>query len=577
MGSALCCGGPAMARRLPLLVLVALAALMFGPTPVAAHPLLVLAEPAPGALLVLAPSKVLLEFSERLEPGFSRLQLLDADGRVVAETSEVNPVRPVRLLLELGPLPQGAYVAAWRARSAENGQVTEGLIPFGVGVSADLAAALPAPGASGPALAPPEPLAALGRWLALTGAALAVGSLAFGLLVWRPAWRAAAYPEQEAARRAAEVDRLMAAALGRLTVGGATLVAISTPLILFGQALAVTGPGEAPLAALPGLFGGTAGLLTAGRLLMALALAALALDLPSLGVGAARGWWVCLALGAFLLLTFPLTGHAATAGAPAVAVGFLHVAAAALWVGGLPGLFVAAGVTRETSYVGPELMALVRRFTPVALVAAGVAGLSGAAAAPALVGSPDLLTTTTYGRALLVKLGLATAMVALAGLYLVLAGRRRRHDRPTGGALRPALGVGLGVALALLAAAATLPSTAPSKVAWEAQQQLGRRLEARVGGVGLTLWVKAGQAGDTLLALDVADGRAGGEPTVTLRLAPPGNGTAARELEAEAAGDGRYLARGSLFPLAGSWEVEATVRRAGLEEVRQRFVVEVEE
>jgi copper transport protein len=564
-----------MARRLLLLILAALAALTFAPTPAAAHPVLVLAEPASGAMLILPPSKVLLEFSERLEPGYSRLQLLDEGGRVVAETFEVNPVRPVRLLLELGPLPQGRYVAAWRARSAENGQVTEGVISFGVGVPADLAAALPAPGAPGPALAPPDLLAALGRWLALSGAALAAGSPAFGLLVWRPARRAATSREPEAARSGAEGDALMAAALGRLTVGGAVLVAISAPLILLGQALDVTGAGESLLAALPGLLGGTIGLVTAGRLLLAVALAALALDLPSLGEGDARGWWVCLALGALLLLTFPLTGHVVTAGAPAIAAGFLHVVAMALWLGGLPGLLVASSSPRITGSVGPGLMGVVRRFTLVALVAAGVASLSGAAATPALVGSPDLLTKTTYGWALLLKLGFAAALFALVALQMMLVAWRRRPDQLRAGALRPALGLELGLALALLATAATLLSTAPSKAAWEAQLQVGRRLEAQSGGVGMTLWVKSGQAGDTLLALDVADERAGGEPTVTLRLALPGDVASAQELVAEAAEGGRYLARGSLFPVAGAWEVEAIVRRAGLEEVRHRFMVEV--
>lgn len=558
-------------RRLLLLILAALAALAAPPAPAEAHAGLVLAEPRPGAVLPLPPNKVLLEFSERLDPSFSRLRLVDERGQVLAETTEVNPVRPVRLLLELGPLPEGSYTAVWRVRSAEDGHVTEGVVPFGVGVAADLSAVLPAPGSPAPALAPPDPAGLLGRWLALVGAGLAVGAVGFGLLVWRPAWRAT--PGSPAA------DGLMGRTLRRLALAGSALVAAGAPLTLLSQAMSVSGPGEPPLAALPGLLAGPSGLFVGGRLLMAGALATLALDLGPPGAGGARGRAGALAVGALLLLTFPLTGHGAAGGdlGPAlVAAGFVHTAAMALWLGGLPGLLAAARMAHAGGPAGPPLPGLVRRFSAVAVTSVVAVAASGAVAAWAHIGAPELLAATTYGRALLAKTAAFLALLGLGALHMLVVGPRLRAGGPWAGRLRATLALELALAAALLLAASAQLNTAPSRAAWEAGQQIGQRLEARAGAEPLVLWVTPAQAGDNLLALDLDDGAAGGdEPLVLFRLTMPGHEMAPLEAEAAAAGEGRYQARGGFLSMVGRWEVETIVRRAGQPDTRHTFTVDV--
>lgn len=561
-----------MARAL-LCFLAALAALFAFPAPAAAHAGLAQAEPSPGAVLDEPPAAVRLEFTERLDPAFSRLRLIDERGAIVAETTEVSPESPLRMVLELeGPLPRGSYTALWRVRSAEDGHVTEGVVPFGVGVAADLAIALPPPGSPAPALAPPDPAGMLGRWLALAGAALAVGALSFGLLAWRPAWRDA--PGRPAA------DAAMAAAIRRLVLAGAILALAGAPLSLLSQARAAAGSDGSPLVALPALLLGPAGLLLGGRLILAATLVAMSRWLEAPGAGEGRGWPAALLVGALLLLTFPLTGHGAAAGALApalVALGFLHVAAMAVWLGGLPALLVAVvAAGRGRALAGPPLASLVRRFSTLALAAVGAVALSGVASGWAHVGDPGLLPKTTYGRALAVKNVAFLALLGLGALHMLVVQSRLRPGGPWARRFRLTLGLELALAVVVLLAASVQLTTAPSRAAWAAQEQVGQRLEAKAGDEPLVLWVTPGRVGDNLLALDL-DPRRAGEPgeTVLFRLSMLGHDMAPLQAEAERAGDGRYQARGGFLSMVGRWEIEAIVRRPGRNDVRHTFTVDV--
>jgi copper transport protein len=560
-----------MKRLLTLLAVAITVALALPPAPARAHAALASSSPAPGATLDAAPTTLSLEFTERLDPAFSRVQLFDITNTQIASTETVRPDAPYALVLELPPLKRGSYTALWRVRSAEDGHVTEGAVPFGVGVAPDLGAVLPPVGAPAPALAPPPPLGTLGRWLALVGAALVVGALGFGLLVWRPAWRGATATRED--------DALVGARLRQLALTGAGLLALSAPLTLLSQAANAADPGVNPLATLPGLLGGFSGLVVAGRALLAVALGIVVSRLPAPGGGPARPWWLAAALGVTLLLTFPLSGHGAAAGslAPAlVLAGLIHTLAMTLWLGGLPPLLLAVSRARQRG--GPPLRSLVQRFTPLAMACVLALAISGTAQALVHVGSPDLLLATTYGRALLVKLGAFTALIGLGALHWLVVGPRLRPGGPWAGRFRSTLAAELALGLLVLAAAGVQLNAAPSRAALAAQEQIGQRLEARVDQVDMVLWVSPGGVGDNLLALDVADprGGSGAPPQVMFRFEMPGMEMGTLEAPASEAAPNRFESRGSYLTMSGRWAVEAILRRPGMDDVRHTFTVDVQ-
>jgi putative copper export protein/methionine-rich copper-binding protein CopC len=176
-------------RALPLLLALAVALLL---TQAArAHASLLRSQPAAGAQLDRSPASLTLEFSAELDPAFSQAQLFDSRNQLVEPgPGEINQAAPRLLRLILPDLPQGSYTAHWRVRSSIDGQISQGSLPFGVGVAATGTALIPPLGAPDPATLPPPPLGTVARWLNLLAAALALGGLPFGLLVWRPAFLA---------------------------------------------------------------------------------------------------------------------------------------------------------------------------------------------------------------------------------------------------------------------------------------------------------------------------------------------------------------------------------------------------
>src|SRR5689334_17330406 len=103
-----------------LMLALALAFVLVGTA--SAHANLVRSVPAAGAVLDAAPARLELEFSEELDPSFSRVQLYNGANQLVnAGPGAIDPVAPKILRLDLSVLPKNSYTAVWRVRSAADG------------------------------------------------------------------------------------------------------------------------------------------------------------------------------------------------------------------------------------------------------------------------------------------------------------------------------------------------------------------------------------------------------------------------------------------------------------------------
>jgi copper transport protein len=129
-----------------------------------------------------------------------------------------------------------------------------------------------------------------------------------------------------------------------------------------------------------------------------------------------RAWWLALVIACLVALTPSLAGHAMGDKAHpmvTIAADAIHVAAASAWIGGLFVLALTAILRRDPA---AELVALVRAFSPIALISATTLGLTGLWAAYVHLGSWSAIFGSTYGRTLCVKLVLV-AGVAAVGAY----------------------------------------------------------------------------------------------------------------------------------------------------------------
>lgn len=585
-----------MPKRLLVTILIGLLTLL-GAGPAWAHPQILAIEPPPDAQLHAAPPLVVITFNEPIE-ALSTLALYDSRGAPVAEGGGRDPADPARLALDLPPLPPGLYTAVWTAAGSD-GHVVRGNFSFTVlGAAAPAAPTAPAdtpPPAAAPAPPPPAPVAPEPfpllqsglRWMLLLGATGAVGGWVFWRWVGLPALGASGTAE---------------AAFRRWRpwgVGALLLVAAGSPLLLLATLSEIAGRigGELLLAGL----GTRQWMLLAAR--AALALALLALTAITRSTRALRRHSPAAhTLGAALLFTYALAGHAGAAAQPslAVMVGWLHLAATSAWVGGLLALVLCLPALGADPRA---LRSLLGRFSPLAIGGVAVLALSGAAAALREIPAPADLWQTAYGRALSLKLLLFGGMLLLGAAHL----RAGRAGGDPAAASRPRLGRSLraegGLALLALGAAALLTSLPPpaaggASAATPPPTPTAVRVptvtpgptrtpvpsrpfdQTRLAGdIQVRLAVEPASLGENRFAVTVRDsaGQIVTPQLVRLTFAMREMDMGENVLEAQPTTGDPIALSGSPLSMVGDWQVTVLVRRAGRADVTAMFEVPVGE
>ncbi len=573
--SAALSGAPG-AAALALLLLGAAAA--WAPRAAEAHAVLVRSEPAPEALLRVAPASIDLWSSERLEGSLSELRLLGADGRgLPLEGMRVDPRDATHLSALTRPLPPGYYTVVYRTLSALDGHDWSGSFTFTV-LSPDgslLAGAAFDPAIGGGAPAP----GIAGRWLFVSGLVLIVAG---GALL------ALAAPGRRGRGGSAPPPPLG----GELDALARRLALAGVPLALAGLAIDLQAQQQqlgAPLATL--LLETRFGPFVAAQGLLALASAAALLPAWA---GARRGapaverggTAAASALALIALLTLPLVSHAAAAPGAlwALLSEAVHLAAASLWAGGLVALAAALARTgRLERHDAAELLPLAARFSRAAAAAVAVVALTGLVRALGEVPDAGALVASGYGRWLLAKLVLVAAALAIA-----LRSRRAIARLASGGAVPPALTAlrravpaEAVLALLVLGAAAVLAQTpSPRAGAGEAEAlALPFNSVAAAGDLSVHLQVTPARAGPNEMRVHAyrADGSDPGEfaaVILTVGEAAPGGGGLRREAEPE--GEGIFTATATATQIAPAWAVSAEIRRAGRDDLRADFRVPIE-
>src|SRR5207248_7743337 len=90
------------------------------------------AEPGVGGHVHTPPEEVRLWFTERLEPAYSGVKVVNGAGQQVDKgDAGIDPADPRVLRVSLAPLPVGSYKVIWRVLSVDT-HVTEGDFTFRV-------------------------------------------------------------------------------------------------------------------------------------------------------------------------------------------------------------------------------------------------------------------------------------------------------------------------------------------------------------------------------------------------------------------------------------------------------------
>lgn len=444
--------------------LAALILFLLFPQDLSAHAILVRSDPARDSTLAASPAQIHMWFSENLNPEFTTAYAVNAATNAANAESDtkthvdqgnarVSSTDPKEMDLSLKTnLPSAVYVVLYRTQSADDGHILHGSFVFTVAASngavptykGSTQANTGVEGSSSNQLDGPT----LWSLVMITLVDLAAIFWAGGQL-----WSIFVFPfiettdeEQQAINRQTEQrfnDRFALPVL--------CLFLLANIGVLIGQTLGVT-DGQLIPAMNPALL---AGLVTQGHFgtywiaREVLCIAAIALSIAGmLARGRVRGLtqllpWLQFVITLFLLAAVTLSGHAAATNNDivvyAVLIDFLHLTAAALWIGGMIYISVVYLPVLKRYPLLPRtrsLLTVLSHYSPLAFVGVGIMAITGPLNATTRMSGLNQLFSTIYGRALIVKVLLVGALLITSALHVLLMRPRLKrsltdYDRAT--------------------------------------------------------------------------------------------------------------------------------------------------
>jgi putative copper resistance protein D len=287
----------------------------------------------------------------------------------------------------------------------------------------------------------------------LRGLILVLTSVVLGGVAWlRFVLRAEAHVKPDAPTALA-LRAIAAAAMGT--------AAAQTAVVLVGLAAVADAHGVWPLRE---FFRTTFALTAAVRVMLAATIGVLAVVMARRAVSG-RVWAALAATATLLVAASAIVSHAVARvewRAPLIALDAAHQIGAALWVGGLAHLVLAASAARRARTAGTTFLDVpttIRRFSTLAFRAMAVIIVAGLALTLAYVGDLAPLVGTAYGVMVLSKVALLAPALALA--YVNMRAARRTAAAP-GARLFGFVEVELGLGVTILFAAASLTSLPPA-------------------------------------------------------------------------------------------------------------------
>ena len=402
-----------MTRRVrTLTTLAALAAALALPAAAWAHAALLRTVPSASVVVNTPPASLQLTYSEAVEPRFAIVSVTDKDAvRQTAGAPSRSRANPDTLVVPLKHLAEGWYLVYWRVISVD-GHPVRGAFTFAVGPNPGPAPQFVIPSISETAA---KPGLLVARWVVFLSTMAAIGLFALRMLIARPLVR-----RVEGTRlRAVSIAFAVSAAIA--LVATPVYVVLATAQFALRSAFALGA--LVPLIRVSAFGRGYLDLELCLALFVVAAAVAISIDRPERAQRSVAELLSLAGAGAAAAATLAipgLAGHAAQTSPRGLSVflDWLHLLAGSVWLGGLAGLLVVwASLPAARRVAG--LRVCVPRFSNVAFVS--VLALIGAGTWAAVLHLPTLgsLWQTSYGKTLLVKIGILAVALLLAAFNLL--------------------------------------------------------------------------------------------------------------------------------------------------------------
>lgn len=397
-------------KKLFLLQLAALIFCFIGINTVSAHAYITNSNPGENEIVETAPDSVYIEFNEKIQTGFTILNVLNSSGeRVDQKNVEINPKTEKSITVGLKPdLPNDIYTIEWRVVSAD-GHSVSGMIPFSIG---DLPE-----GATFPTQQDAGNLSTFISTMINKGFLYIGFSLYMGILLFYVNWYTGNNLSSNLIKRSKNVS---ITAITLLAVSIISFIVIQTQSYAGGGLLASIKPSNL-METLKNTKEGTIWIL---QIILLVILYVSHLSIWKKEAYLDRKKWIIPGL-AFLgiIVSKAFLGHPSSSLYETVAIifDFAHLAAASIWLGGMlviilffrEGIFARDGEGHDLYWSSMEKYSLWALFSVAVLV------ISGAINASLLIPDFHSLVSTAYGKILLIKVGLLVLMLIFGAYHLV--------------------------------------------------------------------------------------------------------------------------------------------------------------
>ncbi|CAB4658892.1 unannotated protein [freshwater metagenome] len=417
-------------RRRMFAAAVGIVALVSFATPsvVSAHAILDSSSPVASSVIMQSPEEVRLDFNEAIESTLLNVRLFDAEQKEVAiERAELLAVDPSVVVAPLPDLSNGVYVVVWQVVSSD-GHPVSGAFPFEVGEQSSgtsedvLEKILNSINTESPLGTP----LAIARFVSFLSSIVLLGTV---VLTWGSSLIVAP-----------RARRLMRSSVVGLAVGSVAV------LLLQGPYASSRGWGAIfDTQLISEVMSTRLGIAMLIRLALVLLWGVVCVAVAH----AATSWWKNLAFLAAVgtIATFSMSGHPSAASlAPLfMLVDAVHVGAVSAWAGGLIALTV---LRREEGADAARFSRIATWTMPLAAVTGVVQGLH-------LLDGLGSLTSSTYGKYLLLKI------VVVVGAVILGARARRELVHSDSPGFGKTIRVEATLMVAVLAVTAMLVGTSP--------------------------------------------------------------------------------------------------------------------
>jgi copper transport protein len=391
--------------------LAALAALAL-PAAASAHAYLVHTSPAASVTLDHSPRQVALTFDEAVEPKFALISVTDVNAnQMTTGPLQRSAGNPDTLVVPVQKLGEGWYLVYWRAISVD-GHPVQGAFTFAVGPNPGPAPQFQIPSISQTATTTPLLLT---RWAAFLTVMSAIGLFILRMLIARPLVRRVEGSNLRALSVAVVVTSIFGLIAIPVYVEESTAVDSLHSFWSFGSLI--------PLWTTTAFARGYLKMELAFALFCGAAFVAVWVDRPRLErrtIASILALAGALAAGAAVLVFPGAAGHAAQTPPRGLSVflDWLHLVSGSIWLGGLIGLLVLWRSLPVAKRVA-GLVVAVPRFSNVAF--GSVIVLLGTGIGATIVHLPvvQALWQTSYGKVILIKIGILLATLPLAAANLL--------------------------------------------------------------------------------------------------------------------------------------------------------------